>query len=108
MGLEVAGVISYAPDNVKWNVGDRVCALLGGGGYAEKVAVPSGMVVSVPDGLSFEEAAAIPEAFVTSYLNLCIEGGMKSGDMVFIQAGASGRNARGPHHLNYVGRHRTN
>jgi NADPH2:quinone reductase len=90
MGLEVAGVISYAPDNVKWNVGDRVCALLGGGGYAEKVAVPSGMVVSVPDGLSFEEAAAIPEAFATSYLNLCIEGGMKSGDMVFIQAGASG------------------
>lgn len=90
MGLEVAGVISYAPDNVKWNVGDRVCALLGGGGYAEKVAVPSGMVVSVPDGLSFEEAAAIPEAFTTSYLNLCIEGGMKSGDTVFIQAGASG------------------
>ncbi|MBC8442392.1 MAG: NAD(P)H-quinone oxidoreductase [Deltaproteobacteria bacterium] len=90
MGLEVAGVISYAPDNVKWNVGDRVCALLGGGGYAEKVAVPSGMVVSIPDGLSFEEAAAIPEAFATSYLNLCIEGGMKSGDTVFIQAGASG------------------
>jgi len=90
MGLEAAGVISYAPENVKWNVGDRVCALLGGGGYAEKVAVPSGMVVSVPDGLSFEEAAAIPEAFATSYLNLCIEGGMKSGDMVFIQAGASG------------------
>ncbi len=90
MGLEAAGVISYAPENVKWNVGDRVCALLGGGGYAEKVAVPSGMVVSVPDGLSFEEAAAIPESFATSYLNLCIEGGMKSGDTVFIQAGASG------------------
>lgn len=90
MGLEVAGVISHAPDHVKWNIGDRVCALLGGGGYAEKVAVPSGMVVSMPDGLSFEEAAAIPEAFATSYLNLCIEGKMKSGDTVFIQAGASG------------------
>jgi NADPH2:quinone reductase len=90
MGLEVAGVISYAPTYSRWQVGDKVCALLGGGGYAEKVAVPQGMVLPIPDGLSFVEAAAIPEAFATSYLNLCIEGQMQQGDTVFIQAGASG------------------
>ncbi len=90
MGLEVAGVISYAPSPGRWRVGDRVCALLGGGGYAEKVAVPAAMVLPVPEGLSMVQAAAIPEAFATSYLNLCIEGQMKRGDTVFIQAGASG------------------
>lgn len=90
MGLEVAGVVAEAPAEGRWKVGDKVCALLGGGGYAEKVAVPEGMVLSIPEGLSFEEAAAIPEAFATAYLNLCIEGEMKADDTVFIQAGASG------------------
>ncbi len=90
MGLEVAGVVSEAPSECRWKVGDKVCALLGGGGYAEKVAVPADMALPVPEGLSMEEAAAIPEAFATSYLNLCIEGNMKAGDTVFIQAGASG------------------
>jgi NADPH2:quinone reductase len=90
MGLEVAGVVSEAPEGSRWKVGDKVCALLGGGGYAEKVAVPADMVLPVPEGLSMEEAAAIPEAFATSYLNLYIEGGMKVRDTIFIQAGASG------------------
>jgi len=90
MGLEVAGVVSEAPAGSRWKPGDKVCALLGGGGYAEKVAVPEGMVLPIPEGLSMVEAAAIPEAFATSYLNLCLEGGMKAGDTVFIQAGASG------------------
>lgn len=90
MGLEVAGVVAEAGADSPWKVGDKVCALLGGGGYAERVAVPEGMVLSIPEGLSFVEAAAIPEAFATSYLNLCIEGGMQAGDTVFIQAGASG------------------
>lgn len=90
MGLEVAGVVAEASAEGRWKVGDKVCALLGGGGYAEKVAVPADMALSVPQGLSMVEAAAIPEAFLTSYLNLCIEGGMKAGDTVFIQAGASG------------------
>jgi len=90
MGLEVAGVVAEAGADSRWKVGDRVCALLGGGGYAERVAVPEGMVLPIPEGLSFVEAAAIPEAFATSYLNLCIEGGMQAGDTVFIQAGASG------------------
>ena len=90
MGLEVAGVILDAPAESRWNPGDKVCALLGGGGYAEKVAVPADMALPIPRGLSMAEAAAIPEAFATSYLNLCMEGGMKPGDTVLIQAGASG------------------
>ena len=90
MGLEVAGIVLQAPPGGRWKVGDKVCALLGGGGYAEKVAVPADMALPVPAGLSMVEAAAIPEAFATSYLNLCLEGGMKAGETVFIQAGASG------------------
>jgi len=90
MGLEVAGVVADAPAGGRWKVGDKVCALLGGGGYAEQVAVPANLALPVPEGLSMVEAAAIPEAFTTSYLNLCLEGGMKAGDTVFIQAGASG------------------
>ena len=90
MGLEVAGVVLDAPDDCRWKAGDQVCALLGGGGYAERVAVPVDMAVSIPEGLSMVEAAAIPEAFATSYLNLCIEGGLQAGDTVLVQAGASG------------------
>lgn len=90
MGLEVAGIIEEAPAGSRWEKGDRVCALLGGGGYAEKVAVPEEMVMPVPEGQSMIEAAALPEAFTTAYLNLCIEAGMKAGDTVLIHAGASG------------------
>jgi len=90
MGLEVSGVVLEAPTGGRWKAGDKVCALLGGGGYAEKAAVPADMALPVPAGLSMIEAAAIPEVFATAYLNLCLEGGMKAGDTVFIQAGASG------------------
>jgi len=90
MGLEVAGVVVEAPAEGRFQAGDKVCALLGGGGYAERVAVPVDLALPVPEGLSMVEATAIPEAFATSYLNLCIEGGMKTGDVVLIQAGASG------------------
>ena len=90
MGLEVAGVVLQSPPGGRWRVGDKVCALLGGGGYAEKVAVPADMALPIPAGLSMVEAGAIPEAFATSYLNLCLEGGLKAGETVFIQAGASG------------------
>ena len=90
MGLEVAGIVESAPEGGRWKRGDKVCALLGGGGYAEKVAVPSEMVMAVPEGLSMAEAASLPEVFATAYLNLCVEAGMKAGDTVFIQAGASG------------------
>lgn len=90
MGLEASGVILKAPPGSRWHPGDKVCALLGGGGYAERICVPSDMVLPIPQGLSMVEAAALPEAFATSYLNLRLEAGMKAGDVVFIQAGASG------------------
>ena len=90
MGLEAAGVVAEAPNDSRWKVGDPVCALLGGGGYAEQVAVPQDIVMPIPEGLSMTEAAAIPEVFATAYLNLCLEGGFKAGDTVLIQAGASG------------------
>ena len=94
MGLEVSGVIERVGDNVAeksgLKIGDRVCALLGGGGYAQYVAVKYDMMIKLPDELSFESAAAIPEAYATSYLNLFYEGHLKAGDTVYISAGASG------------------
>ena len=94
MGLEVAGVIVEMGKNVAkksdWKTGDRVCALLGGGGYAEYVAVKYDMLMPIPKGLSMTEAAALPEAYATSYLNLFIEGHLEAGQTAFIPAGASG------------------
>lgn len=91
MGLEVAGIVLETGKDVKhWKVGDRVCALLGGGGYAEYVAVDEGMVMPIPKGLSFEEAASLPEAYATCYLNLFGEGEYKPGETLFFPAGASG------------------
>ena len=90
MGLEVAGIVRHAPAGGRLRIGDRVCALLGGGGYAELVAAPAGMVLPRPEGLTMAQAAAIPEAFATAYLNLCLEGGLQAGETVLIQAGASG------------------
>jgi NADPH2:quinone reductase len=89
-GLECAGVICEVGKNSRWHVGDRVCALLGGGGYAEKAAVPEGMVIPIPDELSFEEAAAFPEVYTTAMLNLVRLGELKKGETLFVQAGASG------------------
>lgn len=91
MGLEIAGVIVECGKNVtNWKVGDRVCALLGGGGYAEYVAVKYDMLMPVPKGLTMEEASALPEAYATSYLNLFIEGHLEAGQTAFVPAGASG------------------
>lgn len=90
-GLEVSGVITeVAADVKKWKVGDKVCALLGGGGYAEYVTVPSGMVMPIPNGLSYVEAAAIPEVYTTAYLNLFFVGQAKEGETLLMNAGASG------------------
>lgn len=91
MGLEIAGKIVEIGKNVTdWKIGDSVCALLGGGGYAEYVAVKYDMIMPVPKGLTMEEASSLPEAYATSYLNLFIEGHMESGNTAFIPAGASG------------------
>ena len=90
-GLEVAGIVKeVAKDVTKWKVGDRVCALLGGGGYAEYVAVPAEMVMPIPKGLSFIEASAIPEVYMTAYLNLFFVGKAKAGETLLMNAGASG------------------
>lgn len=91
LGLEMAGVIEKVGSNVdSWNVGDRVFALLPGGGYAEKVVIPSQMAMKIPDELSFKEAAAMPEAFLTAYLNLVMLGKLEKKEYVLIHAGASG------------------
>ena len=94
MGLEVAGTIveigNEAKERSDWKLGDKVCALLGGGGYAEYVAVKYDMLMPVPKNCSMVEAAAIPEAFATAYLNLFIEGGIKEGNTLLMNAGASG------------------
>ncbi len=91
MGLEIAGEIVKLGKNVTdWKLGDRVCALLGGGGYAEYAAVKYDMLMPVPKGLSMVEAASLPEAYATSYLNLFIEGHLQAGATAFIPAGASG------------------
>ena len=94
MGLEIAGVIVEMGDEAKeksnWKIGDKVCALLGGGGYAEYVAVKYDMLMPVPKNCSMVEAAAIPEAFATAYLNLFIEGKIKEGNTLLMNAGASG------------------
>lgn len=90
-GLEVSGTIAAVGKNAtRFRVGDKVCALLGGGGYAQYVASPERLVMPVPEDVSMREAAAIPEAFATAYLNLAVEGGVKSGDSVLMHAGASG------------------
>ncbi|MBR4873873.1 MAG: NAD(P)H-quinone oxidoreductase [Clostridia bacterium] len=94
MGLEVAGEIVEMGADVaslsEWKLGDRVCALLGGGGYAEYVAVKYDMLMPIPKNCTMVEAAAIPEAFATAYLNLFIEGGLKEGNTLLMNAGASG------------------
>ena len=90
-GLEVSGIVLEAPANASVKAGDRVCALVGGGGYSEKIAVPAGMVIPIPDEMDFVQAASIPEVWCTVYLNLMLEaGGMKPGDVFYVQAGASG------------------
>lgn len=82
LGLEAAGEIEGS--------GERVFFLLAGGGYAERVAVDAGMLMPIPDGMSFVEAASIPEAWFTAYLNLFSEGGLRAGETVLVHAGASG------------------
>ncbi len=90
-GLEIAGIVEDAPEKCHVKKGDKVCALLGGGGYSEMVTVPAGMVLPIPDGLSMEEAAAIPEVWATVFLNLEREAGdLKKDDVFYIQAAASG------------------
>lgn len=94
MGLEIAGTIIKVAEGAKeksgWKVGDKVCALLGGGGYAEYANIKYDMLMPIPENTSIIEAAALPEAFATAYLNLFVEGGAKAGDTLLITGGNSG------------------
>lgn len=91
LGLDMAGRIIQKGANVTgWKVGDRVCALLAGGGYAEQVAVPYRMLMPIPDHWSYEQAAAVPEVFLTAFINLFMEAGLREGESVLIHGGASG------------------
>ena len=94
MGLEVSGIIAEIGEAVPKEAGlvkgMRVCALLGGGGYAERVGVPYGNVMPLPENLSFTEGAAIPEVYATAYLNLIFEAKAKKGETLLVTAGASG------------------
>ena len=94
MGLEVAGEIveigAEAKEKSNWKISDKVCALLGGGGYAQFANIKYDMLMPVPENCSMVEAAAIPEAFATAYLNLFIEGKIQPGNTFLITGGNSG------------------
>ncbi|MBM7416822.1 MULTISPECIES: NAD(P)H-quinone oxidoreductase [Nocardiaceae] len=91
LGLECSGVIAdVGADVTSWKVGDRVCALLAGGGYAEQVVVPAGQVLPVPDGLDLHVAASLPEVACTVWSNVVMYAGLSAGDTLLVHGGGSG------------------
>lgn len=91
LGLEVAGEIIACGDNVKhWRVGDKVCALVNGGGYAEYALAPAAQCLPIPNNFSYAQAAALPETFFTVWHNLFQRAQLKIGESVLIHGGASG------------------
>jgi putative PIG3 family NAD(P)H quinone oxidoreductase len=89
-GLECAGTILDANGNPGWQDGQPVCALLAGGGYAERVAVPVGQLLPVPENLRLDEAASLPEAACTVWSNVVDLGRLRAGETLLIHGGASG------------------
>lgn len=90
-GLECSGRIAALGEGVEgWQVGDEVCALLAGGGYAERVAVSAGQLLPVPEGVSLADAAALPEVTCTVHSNVFTIGGLRSGESLLVHGGASG------------------
>lgn len=90
-GLEASGIISAVGEGVRgWSVGDAACALLAGGGYAEKVAVPVGQLLPVPRGISLVDAAALPEVACTVWSNVFMLAALKSGECLLVHGGGSG------------------
>jgi len=91
LGLEVAGTIEELGKNVsKWNIGDNVCALLSGGGYAEYAVADQGSILPIPDGLDMISAAALPETFFTVWSNVFDRAHIKSGETILVHGGTSG------------------
>jgi len=91
LGLEAAGRVAALGGKVRgWSLGDRVCALVPGGGYAERCAVHHALLMPLPQEWSFAQGAAVPEVWLTAFSNLFLEGGLAAGQTVLIHAGASG------------------
>jgi NADPH:quinone reductase len=91
LGLEVAGEISALGENViDWKIGDKVCALVNGGGYAEYAIAPAAQCLPIPDNFSFIQAAALPETFFTVWHNLFQRAQLKSGETLLVHGGTSG------------------
>jgi len=91
LGLEMAGLIAQVGTNVSdWRIGDWVCALLPGGGYAEQVAVPHGLLMPMPNGWTYQQAGAMPEVFLTAFVNLYMEANLQPGETILMHGGASG------------------
>lgn len=91
IGLEVSGTIAALGEGVDgWSVGQPVCALLAGGGYAQYVAVPAAQLLPVPDGVSLRDAAGLPEVACTVWSNLVMTAGLSAGHLVLLHGGASG------------------
>ncbi|QLY31228.1 NAD(P)H-quinone oxidoreductase [Nocardia huaxiensis] len=91
LGLECAGVVAEVGAGVRdWRPGDRVCALLSGGGYAERVVVPESQVLPIPEGISEVQAAGLPEVAATVWSNLVMTAGLHSGQLLLIHGGGSG------------------
>jgi NADPH2:quinone reductase len=90
-GLEAAGeIVAKGAGVTDWAVGDRVCALLPGGGYAEYVATPAAHCLPVPEGMTLKEAACLPETFFTVWSNVFMRGGLKAGERFLVHGGSSG------------------
>ena len=90
-GLEASGEVSAVGEGVsEWKVGDQVCALLPGGGYAEYVATPAAHCLPIPDGMSMDQAACLPETFFTVWSNVFQRGGLQAGERFLIHGGSSG------------------
>ncbi len=90
-GLECAGTVAAAgPDADGWSIGDRVCALLPGGGYAEYAVAPAAHALRVPDGMDLKHAAALPETYFTVWSNVFMRGGLKAGERLLVHGGSSG------------------
>lgn len=90
LGLDAAGEVLEAPADSGWSAGDRACALLAGGGYAELAAVPAGMLMPFPGTWDWARAAALPEVFLTAHLNLFMEGRLQPGERLLVHGGGSG------------------
>lgn len=90
-GLEASGtVVEIGPGVTRWSIGDKVCALLPGGGYAEYVITPEAHALPIPDGMSMAEAACLPETCFTVWSNVVMRGGLKAGERFLVHGGSSG------------------